>query len=336
MRKSMIIAALCPLTLLVGWYSWSKAFRYAPMRDLLLEIGPVDLPAGATHEQAPQPVPTISVLHTSGWLHGFRVELIDARGRTAPSELLHHVKVMSMSQRELFHPITLRVIGAGAETRPVQLPQALGYPLRQGDTLLVTAMLHNPTSEAYQGLRVRIIAQYTPRGAPPEPEAVYPFFTHVTAPDSASFYDLPPGRSERSRWIQPAIAGRVIGLGGHLHRYGVQLTFEDVTTGTVLWKSQAVRDSAGHVLEVPTRFFLWRGGLRIRPDHLYRVTGVYFNPTGDTLRGAGMATVGGALRPDSRTVWPTPDRQHPIYRIDLAQELATDRPGHAAHAGHHD
>lgn len=328
----VLLGASAPL---LGWYSLDVATRNAPTRNLVLESAPVDLPARVTHEHAQEPAPASTVLETGGWLHGFRIELVDGQGRAAPAELLHHVKVMSRAQRELFSPIMLRVIGAGAETKAVHLPQALGYPLRRGDTLLVTAMLHNPTATSYNGLRVRIIVQYSPRTAPPEPEAVYPFFAHVTAPDSHSAYDLPPGLSQRSSLIQPAIAGRVIGLGGHLHRYGVRLTLEDVTAGTVLWKSEAVRDSAGNVLEVPTRFFLWRGGLRMQPDHVYRLTGVYLNPTGDTLRAAGMATMGGALQPDANVRWPTPDRTHPIYQFDLAQEIGTARSGHTMHGAKH-
>ena len=260
---------------------------------------------------------------------------MDASGRAAPAELLHHVKVLSRRERELFHPIMLRVIGAGAETRSAQLPGALGYPLRAGDTLLVTAMLHNPTGKAYDGLRVRVILDYSPRSTPPEPEVVYPFFAHVTAPDSDSNYDLPPGASQRSRLIQPAISGRIIGLGGHLHRYGVRLTLEDVTERKLLWSSETVRDSAGNVLQVPTRLFLWRGGLRLSSNHVYRVTAHYFNPTSDTLRNGGMGTMGGALQPDARVQWPQPDTAHPIYQMDLAQELGTHQRGHA-HGRHHD
>jgi hypothetical protein len=330
------MAVVGPLVLVVGWYSWVKAFRYPPERDLVLEVGPVDLPASSTHEGAMQPLPTRHVLEQNGWLHGFRIELVDAGGHRVPSELLHHVKVVSMNRRELFHPIMLRVIGAGAETQPPALPRALGYPLHEGDTLLITAMLHNPGSRAYGDVRVRVIGRFTPSAGRPEPFEVFPFFTHVTAPDSTSSYDLPPGRSERSRLIQPAIGGRVIGLGGHLHRYGVELTLEDITTGELLWKSEAVRDSAGNVLEVPVRFFLWRGGLPLRSDRVYRMTGVYFNPTGDTIRGGGMATMGGALRPHAGAAWPALDRQHPIYLLDLARELGTAPGGQHVHAGHHD
>ncbi|MGH7471604.1 MAG: hypothetical protein ACRENP_26930 [Longimicrobiales bacterium] len=225
-----------------------------------------DLPARTTHDQG-EPLPSIHVLETSGWLHGFQIELVDAQGRPAPASLLHHVKVMKRGRRELFHSIMLRVIGAGAETEPVQLPQALGYPMRQGDTLLVTAMLHNPTAQAFAGLRVRVLARYTPRSTPPEPEAVFPFFAHVNTARIDQLNDLPPGLSQRSRLLRPAIGGRVIGLGGHLHQYGVRVMLEDVTTGKVLWQADARRDSAGNVLEVPTRYFLWRGGMRIQPDH---------------------------------------------------------------------
>ena len=333
MRKLTVALAM---TTIVVTAAFTLARLPAPRRELPLESAPVDLPARATHETARQPAASTHVLAAGGWLHGFRVELVDGHGRLAPPELLHHVKVLSRSQRELFEPIMLRLVGAGSETKPVGLPGALGYPLRAGDTLLVTAMLHNPTATTYHGLRVRVLLQYSPRSAPPEPEVVYPFFAHVTAPDSDSFYDLPPGLSQRSRLLQPAVNGRVIGLGGHLHRYGVRLTLEDITSGTLLWNSEAVRDSAGNVLEVPTRFFLWRGGLRLRADHVYRLTGHYFNPTGDTLRNAGMATVGGALQPDLRTRWPRLDREHPVYLKDLAQELGTATHGHSAHGRHRD
>jgi hypothetical protein len=192
-------------------------------------------------------------------------------------------------------------------------------------------MLHNPGATSYQGVRVRVIIQYSPRTAPPEPETVYPFFAHVTPPDSNSAYDLPPGLSQRSRLIQPAIAGKVIGLGGHMHRYGVKLLLEDLTIGKTLWEAAPVRDSAGNILEVPTRLFLWRGGLHIRPDHVYRLTGVYMNPTGDTLRGGGMATMGGALQPASNVRWPTPNPAHPIFQRDLAQELGAAASAHRHH-----
>ncbi|MGH7460875.1 MAG: hypothetical protein ACREMA_07585 [Longimicrobiales bacterium] len=327
MRVFTLFLLFGALALCVGWYSRPLARLAAPVLSLPLESGAVDLPAGAAHEHARQPAPTSIVLEKDGWLHGFRIELVDGQGRVVPGELLHHVKVMNRAQRELFEPIMLRVIGAGSETRKVDLPKALGYPLRRGDTLLVTAMLHNPTATSYRQVRVRVLAQYTPNSAPPTPETVYPFFAHVTTADSNSSYDLPPGLSQRSRLLQPKIGGRVIGLGGHLHKFGVRLMLEDVTAGKVLWTSEAVRDSAGNVLEVPTRLFLWRGGLRIQSDHVYRLTGVYLNPTADTLRNAGMSTMGGALQPDARVRWPAPDPAHPIYRNDLARELGT-------HGGH--
>ncbi len=331
---TMTLVLLISSVLLLGWYSFGGMRLGTPTRELVFATGPVDLPARVTHEQMQSPALVATVLETSGWLHGFRVELVDGQGRTVPSEVLHHVKVLSGTQRELFSPIMMRVVGAGAETKPVQLPRSLGYPLRRGDTLVISAMLHNPTATAYQGLRVRVIAQYTPRTATSEPEAVYPFLVHVE-PDSNNVYDLPPGYSERSRLIQPAIAGRVIGLGGHLHRYGVRLELQDLTTGAVLWTVESVRDSAGNVLEVPSRFFLLRSGPHIKPDHVYRISGVYFNPTSDTLRAAGMTTFGGALQPEAGVAWPALDRADPIYRRSLAEELGTGLGGPSAPAAKH-
>jgi hypothetical protein len=267
-------------------------------------------------------------------MHGFTIELNDHAGKPVPLSVLHHVKVMSRNRRELFNPIMLRVVGAGSETRAAQIPRAFGYPMRQGDSLLVTAILHNPTTQAYRGVRVKVALRYSPLNGPPDPLEVFPFFTHVTPPDSTSSYDLPPGRSERSRLIHPAIAGRIIGMGGHMHEYGVQLRFEDVTANKVIWEVEPKRDSSGAVVEVPSRLLLWRAGVRIRPDHVYRVTGVYFNPTGDTIRNGGMATVGGAFMPATRASWPTVEHSDPLFSFDLQQELNSGQPVAGRHTGH--
>src|SRR5438270_623839 len=72
-------------------------------------------------------------------------------------------------------------------------------------------------------------------------------------------FDLPPGRTERFWEGSPAIPGTILGLGGHLHDYGVSLELTDATAGTVLWRGAPVTDAAGRVLSFPlTRFYNWR------------------------------------------------------------------------------
>ena len=304
--------------------------------ELVLTLEPVDIPALTDHHHTPQPLPLHVVVPEDGWARGFTVEVLDSTGDTVPLQVMHHVKVMAPGSRELFKPIALRLVGAGSETRSAELPTRAGVPLARGDTLLTTAMLHNPLDHDLSGVRVRVRIRYaraTPRVRMNE---VYPFFLHVTPPDRTSEYDLPPGRSERSWEARPEVGGRILTLGGHLHRYGVALRLEDAVSGQVIWETRPVVDSDGHVLDIPRRSYMWGRGPRLDAGRLYRVTALYDNPTGDTLRAAGMGTVGGVLRPDGP--WPHVDPLAPLYVFDLDREL--NGHGHALdptrdHGHHH-
>src|SRR5690606_38333091 len=93
-------------------------------------------------------------------------------------------------------------------------------------------------------------------------------------------YDLPPGKSQKSWEGRPAISGRLLGVGGHLHDYGVLLRLEDVTAGKVIWEAEPILDESGSVVGMPMKKFFWRLGVPIRADHVYRLTAFYDNPTG--------------------------------------------------------
>ncbi len=300
----------------------------AEQETFVLEIGPFELPASQSHHEAPQPAPLYTTSPVSGWIHGFRIEVVDEADRPVPMEVMHHLKVMSPERRELFDPFLLRIAGGGMETREARMPGAVGYRIHQGDSLLMTGMAHNPFDEAYHGVRFRVRLWYTPEGASPTPLSVYPFSTLVTPPGVSGDYDLPPGRSEKSLEVSPAIAGRIIGLGGHLHRYGAGLRLEDVTTGELLWETTTERDAEGHILEIPRKIFLWKGGLEIHPDHVYRVTAIYENPTGEMIPKGAMGTVGGVFRPADEADWPAVNRQDPLYQWDLQREI---NPHHGEH-----
>jgi hypothetical protein len=57
-------------------------------------------------------------------------------------------------------------------------------------------------------------------------------------------------------------------------------------------------------------------GVSLRPDHMYRMTAVYENPTNDTIRADGMGVVAGVVMPKRGAAWPSVDRQHPDYVAD--------------------
>jgi hypothetical protein len=304
--------------------------------ELTLTLEPVDLPARTDHHAARQPSPLYVPVLEDGWAQGFTVEVVDAHGDTISSRVLHHVKVLAPGRRELFKPVALRLVGAGSETRSADLPGRTGVPLVKGDSLLATAMVHNPLGTDLHGVRIQVRIRYVKEAPSTSVAEVYPFFLHVTRPDTTSDYDLPPGRSERSWEARPDVSGHILALGGHVHRFGAMLRLEDAAAGRVIWETRPVLDSGGHVLDVPRRTYVWGRGPRLEAGRLYRVTAVYDNPTGDTLRGAGMGTVGGIFRPDGP--WPEVDPEAPLYVFDLNRELSEHAHGSAAEPahGHHE
>src|SRR5690606_634194 len=105
-----------------------------------------------------------------------------------------------------------------------------------------------PTDVSYEGVRLRVRMPHTVEGDWPAPRRVYPFYVDVTPPAAAHGFDLPPGRSEQSWEGSPAVSGRILGMGGHLHTYAVELRFEDATEGKVIWRSTPILDDDGQVV----------------------------------------------------------------------------------------
>lgn len=292
-------------------------------KDFVLTLGPVDLPAGATHHQVMQPATQEVPVPGAGWLRGYRLEFVDRAGRPVPHSVLHHLNLIMPDRRELFSPIMLRVGAAGQETAPVELPFLMGFKVRPGEKILVTAMFANEESkQAYQGVRLRVHMPFTPDGTWLPPMSVYPFYIDVMPPAGPHAYDLPPGKSERSWDARPAVAARLLGMGGHLHQYGALLRFEDVTAHRVIWEARPVLDRTGEVVSIPTGKFWWKGGVRVVPTHLYRLTAFYDNPTGRTVPDGAMGTLGGILVLSRGSVWPAVDRSDPEYRKDVAATWA--------------
>lgn len=299
----------------------------AEAREIVFEMQPVDMPARADHFSAEQPPAHLGTFPAAGWIHGYTAELVDDRGNEVPRELLHHVNLIAPDQRELFSPIMRRLGAAGTETAPVRLPRLLGYPIEEGERLLVTAMVHNPTGTSYDGVRVRIRMPYTPKSAWIDPIEVYPFYMDVMPPAGTHAYDLPPGRSEKSWEGSPAVSGRILGMGGHLHDNAVALRLEDRTTGELVWETRPEFDEDGRVVGMPQGKFWWKLGIPIRSDHTYSLTAIYDNP-GDTIPAGAMGALGGIITAGRDERWPAPNPDHPDYEKDVAVTTAGGAYGH--------
>jgi len=291
-------------------------------RHVVVEYGPLSLPAGVHPAHVVEPPAVVFAVPADGWMRGYDVELTDASGRRLPAELLHHMNLIAKDRRDLFSQVMLRVGSAGPETRPVTLPRLLGVRLHRGDTLIMTMMLHNPTPRSYEGVRLRVRVPYTAAGSAVGAIGVYPFSVAIGPKNRPNVFDLPPGRSEHYWEGRPAAPVRIIGVSGHLHRYGVALRLEDRTTGETLWEVRPRRDSTGEVLDMPVKLFAWSLGKPIRPDHLYRLTAVYDNPEPRTIPDGGMGVLGGVVALSRRARWPAVDRTHPEYVRDLQSILA--------------
>jgi hypothetical protein len=300
--------------------------------DLVFDLGPIDLPAKAMHDDVRQPAPLTTVTGIDGWLRGYSVELVDSAGKVVPQSVVHHVNVIIPQRRELFSPIMLRLAAAGAETAPVGLPWFLGYEVRRTDSVLVSAMLHNPSATNYRGVHLRVRMPVTRRrmvGA----MTVFPFYMDVMPPAGSHSFDLPAGRTERYWEGSPAVGGRILGVSGHMHKYGVALRLEDRTAGKIIWEGRPTVDENGEVMAIPIKRFVKTFGVGVHRDHVYRLTAVYENPTGAPVIDGGMGALGGVFLPSEAEKWPAVDRANADYILDwrITYRLDTSRDVRGGH-----
>jgi hypothetical protein len=292
-----------------------------PKHDqLILELPPVDLPAGTVVDEPA----SLGEFPVNGAIYGFKAEVVDETGRLLPTTLLHHMNVMDPTERELFLPISRRILASGTETGEVRFPWLLfGARIRAGQRVLANAMVHNPTMTGYRGVRVRLVLDYVPEHRPWPLFSVLPWQLDVAFPVGDKSFDLPAGHSERSYEGSPAVPGKLIVIGGHMHPYGKTIEFWDVTTNELLWHGEPVPAPAGKASAVPLGklYSLTRLGLQITPSHRYRVRVIYDNPTGHIIPDGGMGVVGGLFMPDRKATWPATDPSDSLYQQDLKHFL---------------
>jgi hypothetical protein len=288
-----------------------------PERDeLILELPAVDLPAGTVVDQAA----SVGEFPVNGSIYALHAEVVDDRGRQLSNDLLHHMNVMDPAERELFLPISRRILASGRETGEIRFPWLLfGTPMRAGERILANAMMHNPTMVSYRGVRVRLVLSYVPDHRPWPFFSVIPWQLDVGFPVGDKSFDLPPGRSERSYEGSPAVAGKLIVIGGHMHEYGRTIEFWDATTEKRLWHGEPAPAAPGEPNAVPMgRLYGLTGiGMRITPTHRYRVRVIYENPTDRSISNGGMGVVGGLFMPDRTATWPSTNQADSLYQQDL-------------------
>ncbi|MBK5189777.1 MAG: hypothetical protein JJD97_16155 [Gemmatimonadaceae bacterium] len=132
-------------------------------------------------------------------------------------------------------------------------------------------------------------------------------------------FDVPPGPTVRSAVFVMPIGGRLLGIGGHMHDYGVALRLEDAQNGKVLGRLRANREADGRIRGVSRfNYGFHEEALHLEGGHRYRIVAEYDNPTGRTLAHGGMGSIAGAFAPDDISEWPALNRIDPDVQRDEA------------------
>jgi hypothetical protein len=315
-------------------------------KELIITAGPFDLPNMPPMED--HAMMDLGMSHDTpiqrfqwpidAWLRGFELELTDRQGNPVPRDVIHHMIMVNFSRRMLIYPASERLLGAGTETEDIKVPKTIGVPMKPGMRLGMYVAWHNDTGKDLHGVQLKLRMLWTPKNQNPPPVNSLPIYMDVNLTVGGSnTFDVPPGKSEKAHVFTLPVGGRLLGVGGHLHDYGVRVRLEDGETGKVLAVVQASRDSAGKVSKVSRKLFGVTGeGLKLKARHRYRVVGEYDNPTGQTLVKGAMAHMSGLFSPDDMNEWPAIDPGNAEYQRDMAalQVRGTDAGhGHGGHEG---
>lgn len=266
---------------------------------LTVRLGPLSLPAhaGMNVAQAPDLHWTVPF---DGWFTGYRPAVVDDSGNALPGRLLHHVAVYDTSRANFLCPKQPEhIFGAGGEMTEWPALPGLGYQIHKGDRILVATMFHNDEATSYPRTYLQIAISYQPLNAGgPALMSVYPAWFDVKE-CGESGYDLNPGRNVTTGDFKLAFSGRLIGVGGHMHDYGQELTLEDTTRGQKIADLEAKLDEKGRLISIPIARFTESGGLPLPQGDVIRVTAIYNNTTGRYLPQGAMGIAVGYFLPDN-------------------------------------
>jgi len=277
-------------------------------RIITLRVGPMSLPANTSHLKMPQPPDLVWSIPMTGWLLAYHPKLVDASGNAVAGTVLHHVAFWNENRADFLCPNKEEhIFGAGGElTDWAQIP-GFGYRVEKGDQIRVETMIHNPTATTYEKVYLEVSISYaTPEDASSAAlKDFYPAWMDVAACGNSS-YDLPPGPSKKVGSVLVKYPGILLGVGGHMHDYGQQLTLDvsrsdssasSSNTKKTVATLPAKTDEQGHLLAIPVVTFFQAGGYPFTTGDNLTITAAYNNPTGNLLRNGAMGIVVGYFVP---------------------------------------
>ena len=253
------------------------------------------------------------------WMRSFDLQLFDKdHKRLNQPTTMHHMELLNFDRRQVIYPMVERVFGLGEETGSAKVPKSVGLPLDAGMDMGLYVMWNNHTDTDMEGVTLQLTIDYSPRNLVPTPTIVLPFKADVNIhPGAGDAFDLPPGGGSRSAVFTMEVGGRLIAAGGHLHDFGKEVRLEDVASGKVLARVNAIRTPTGEVTGVSHGLYgIFGRGPHLVAGRQYRLVAVYEGSPKDSIYGA-MGLMGGIFAPDHYAKWPKLDRTNPDYLIDL-------------------
>ena len=93
----------------------ARVILNAAASEIIIELPGIPLPPHTGHHGGGGGYPPVvrAELPVDASLYGFRVEVVDADGKVLPPGLIHHVNLIDPDNRELFLPISRRIMAAG-------------------------------------------------------------------------------------------------------------------------------------------------------------------------------------------------------------------------------
>lgn len=263
-------------------------------REMTAKLGPLNLPAHTDHSAMAQPEPQYVVVPFDGWITAYHPSLVDDAGNKLPGRMLHHVAFWNTARSDFLCPNKdEHIFGAGGEMNDWPALPGFGYRVHKGDRIRVTTMFHNPTEQSFASAWLVVRMEYQPEGAPLK--SVYPAWFDVKQCGESGF-PLLAGGTTLSADIPVNFSGRLLGVGGHMHDYGEQLSLSDTTRKQPIATLKATLDVEGHIRSMPMAVFLDRGGFEIKKGETVEVEARYGKPR--VAHADGMAIVVGYFLPD--------------------------------------
>ncbi|MGE0439920.1 MAG: hypothetical protein AB7L66_19070 [Gemmatimonadales bacterium] len=315
-------------------------------KEVIVTAGPFDvaaMPPGMSHDDmemmGDHNTPLIRFeWPIDGWLRGFRVDVVDAKGHPVDRRIIHHLIGVNFDRRQLLYPAIERIFGIGRETPDMEVPRSIGVPMTKGYRLGMYMAWQNETGADLEGIQIKVHLSYSPKNLNPRPVDALPLYMDVNLTIGGSnAFDVPPGKSEKAWEFTMPIDGRLLGYSGHMHDYGAGVRLEEAETGKVIARVEPELAPDGKITGISRSLPGVGGdGILLRAGRRYRVVGMYDNPTGKTLEKGAMAHISGIFAPSDYSKWPMVDLANEQTQDDLAalSEMGQGGHKHSGHSGH--